>query len=120
MSLTFFFPYLFIQSGVKPVVERTQIEEYAKMVKFFDESDKIIVLGYRLNYDDNHINSIIRSAVKQNKEVVYLSFNDKKVAPLSNKEVHDKLKLPMICPSLKFFEIDGSNASRVFEEELTK
>lgn len=64
------------------------------MIWFMDEADRILILGYRLNYDDNHINSIIRSEVKQGKEVVYLSFNDGKADYLNRKDVLTKLQLP--------------------------
>lgn len=38
------------------------------MIWFMDEADRILILGYRLNYDDNHINSIIRSEVNRGKK----------------------------------------------------
>ncbi len=113
-------PYIFIQSGVKPIVERTQIEEYSKMVHFFDDADKIVILGYKLNSDDNHLNSIIRSAVKQNKEVVYLSYNDCGSAFLSREQVLKRLRLSDDFPMLVYHEIDSSNAVRIFENEFVK
>lgn len=112
------FPYLFIQSGVKPIVERQQIEEYSKMIKFMDESDKIIILGYHLNYDDNHINSIVRSEVVKGKEIVYLSFDDGKMIPLDRNAVLKKLKLPDSTVNLRWRKITSKDANKIFEEEL--
>lgn len=114
------FPYLFIQSGLKPIVEQHQIKEYTKLVKFMDESEKIIILGYNLNYDDNHINSIIRSGVTSGKEVVYLSFDDGKMNCMKRKDVIEKLKLDDSVTNLKCCAITDKNAQRVFEEELVK
>lgn len=69
------FPYLFIQSGVKPIVERKQICEYYKMIRFFDKSSKIIITGYRINCDDNHLNGMIRNCIMRNQKVIYLDFD---------------------------------------------
>ena len=52
------FPYIFIQSGIKPIVEEIIINEYSKAISYLKEVDKIIIVGFRLNYDDNHINSL--------------------------------------------------------------
>lgn len=72
------FPYLFVQSGIKPIVDPKQIREYSKMVNFLDESPStLIIVGYRINADDNHINSIIRSYLVNNKRVIYFSYKDK-------------------------------------------
>lgn len=112
------FPYLFIQSGIKPIVERRQIEEYGKMIQFMDDAKKIIIIGYRLNYDDNHINSIIRSTIKQGKEVVYLSFNDGKMDFLKREDVINKLRLSDNPTNLKWREITSYDAYQAFENEL--
>lgn len=112
------FPYLFIQSGIKPIVERRQIEEYGKMIRFIDDAEKIIIVGYRLNHDDNHINSIIRSAVKLGKEVVYLSFNDGNMDFLRREDVINKLRLAGNPSNLKWYEITSKDAYSVFDSEL--
>lgn len=112
------FPYIFIQSGIKPIVERKQIEEYWKMIRFIDEANKIIIVGYRLNHDDNHINSIIRSAVKQGKEVVYLSFDDGKMDFLKREDVKNRLRFSDDPANLKWHEITSKDAYSVFENEL--
>lgn len=52
------FPYIFIQSGIKPIVEEIIINEYSKAISYLNEVDKLIIVGFRLNYDDNHINSL--------------------------------------------------------------
>ena len=88
------------------------------MIWFMDEADRILILGYRLNYDDNHINSIIRSEVKQGKEVVYLSFNDGKADYLHRKDVLTKLQLPGDPTNLKWVEVTPKNANGVFESYL--
>lgn len=64
------FPYIFIQSGIKPIVEEIIINEYSKAISYLNEVDKLIIVGFRLNYDDNHINSFIRNYIIKGKSVI--------------------------------------------------
>ena len=112
------FPYLFVQSGVKPIVESKQIKEYFKMVYFMEKADKIVILGYRLNYDDNHLNSIIRSCVKKGIEVTYLSFGINPGEAEDRNVVMQKLKLPSTVTNLIWKEITSANAQDVFADAL--
>lgn len=112
------FPYFFIQSGVKPIVERKQIEEYSKMLRFMDNAEMIIVTGYHLNNDDNHINSIIRSAILNGKKVVYLAFDDGKMGLLRREEVLRKLRLSDTISNLEWHSMTSADAYSVFRSML--
>jgi hypothetical protein len=112
------FPYLFIQSGIKPIIERRQIEEYLKMIRFMDEAERIIILGYNLNNDDNHINSIIRSTVLAGKKVVYLSFDDGKMYQLQRKDVLNRLRLQDPIANLEWYAITDKDSYDAFRDKL--
>lgn len=83
------FPYIFIQSGVKPIVEERQITEYSKMIKYFKNAQTIVVVGYRINADDNHINSFLRSAICNGKKVIYFNYNKE----LTDENIYSKLRI---------------------------
>lgn len=70
------FPYIAIQGGVKPVIERKQMSLYGNMVSALANSvDELVIVGYRINPDDNHLNSIIRSfLVEDKKKVIYFDY----------------------------------------------
>lgn len=54
-------PFLFTQSGIKPM---TSIKMSRNYIDFYDKcrtADRLIVLGYGFNSDDGHINTLIRS-----------------------------------------------------------
>ncbi len=72
------FPYIFIQSGVKPIVEEKILMEYSKAIDYLHEVEKLIIVGYRLNCDDNHINSFIRNYILKGKSVIYLDFDNER------------------------------------------
>lgn len=58
-------PFLFTQSGTKPM---TSIKMSRRYIDFFDkckESDRIVILGYGFNSDDGHINTLLRSLIDE-------------------------------------------------------
>ena len=71
-------PFIFVQSGIKPVVNARQIKEFAKAVDMILESDYLIVLGYGVNYDDEHIVNLLRERIKNQKKIIYFVCCDKK------------------------------------------
>lgn len=59
LSNEFFFPFIMGQSYVKPLIHSLQLDEYAKADIILDKSNYLIILGYNINSDDNHINSYL-------------------------------------------------------------
>lgn len=113
------FPYMFIQSGTKPIIERTQIQEYSRMVDAFTQTEKIIIVGYNINYDDNHINSIIRSAIEDSKDVTILFFErDGTRSADPDGETRKKLRLNQVYSNLHVIRINSSNGLDAFEQQL--
>lgn len=55
----FVFPFLLTQAPVKPIIEPKQIFQYAKMDKILKKTKILVVLGYNINSNDNHINSYL-------------------------------------------------------------
>lgn len=96
-----YFPYISIQSGIKPIIDSTQIKAYKKMLDYYDESDIIAVLGYQFNPDDNHLNSIIREQIiKNNKKLVYFDYND-----------NNEISREQLCTKLRIFGEKQNNIS---------
>ena len=110
------FPYLFIQSGIKPIVEEIQLREYAKMLDFLCNSERTIIVGYRINVDDNHLNGILRKMIIDEKEIVYLDYdNDGTKKVLSRLHLSESESKGFIC-----LPINKNNALEMFEKELSK
>lgn len=72
-----YFPYIFTQSSTKPIVEEKMVGEYLKMSRSIEKSQRIIILGYNINSDDNHLNGQIRKAAVQGKEIIYMAYEAK-------------------------------------------
>ena len=69
-------PFIMIPSGVKPIICQRQIQEFAKFIHALDQSEYLIVLGYRFNSEDNHINSIIAEWLRRrHRKLLYLNYN---------------------------------------------
>lgn len=83
------FPYIMIPSGVKPLICKKQIEEYHKFIDALNKSNKLCVVGYKFNKEDNHINSIIGEWLRQrDHKLYYYYYNEEKK---SEEEVFDTL-----------------------------
>lgn len=112
-----FFPYIFIQSGIKPIVEKRQIRVYNKLLDAF-EAKKIVVLGYRINCDDNHINGLLRSAYMNGSEIVYMDFVGGASKTITINEVSQKLRISSPSSKLRIVHMDNTDCLDKFENEL--
>ena len=107
------FPFLFIQSGIKPIIEYNQLKEYSKMLKLLEDAQTLIIVGYRLNLDDNHLNSLIRNFItdkKKNNHVIFFDFEGEK----KNTLIKD-LRLIEHPQNLEIKEINSCNCMSEFE-----
>ena len=69
-------PFILIPSGVKPMICRRQLEEFGKYVRWLENSNILVVTGYRFNSEDNHINSIVGEWLRGgiNRKLIYLNW----------------------------------------------
>lgn len=63
------FPHIFIQSGIKPVVSSNQITELCKATEAILHSDNLIIIGYGVNSDDEHISNLLRERLQNGKRI---------------------------------------------------
>ena len=119
------FPYLFIQSGIKPIIEYHQLQEYSKMLSFLNNIDTLIILGYKCNSDDNHINSLLQHFLLKKKEnkIVYFYYPDDS----KNNEpdiLLKRIRIPLHHfesikkDQLKIYELSQDNSFETFEKAL--
>ena len=70
-------PFILIPSGVKPLICPRQIREFAKFIDVLSDTDTLVVVGYKFNSEDNHINSIIVDWLRnQSKRMIYINYNN--------------------------------------------
>lgn len=63
-----FFPFIFGQSHVKPIVHPYQIEQFNNAKTKLEKSKYLIIIGYHIGEEDNHINALLRNAIVNRKE----------------------------------------------------
>ncbi|MEG0276763.1 MAG: hypothetical protein RR630_07030, partial [Coprobacillus sp.] len=54
------FPFLLAQSMIKPIIHPYQIKEYHKAIESLENANFLVILGYGLNEDDNHVNALLK------------------------------------------------------------
>lgn len=58
-------PFLFTQSGIKPLTSIKMSERYVELYTHLKNSDAIAVIGYGFNLDDGHINGLFRACIEE-------------------------------------------------------
>lgn len=106
-------PFLFTQSGVKPLTSITMSRRYVELYDRFQASDLIIICGYGFNGDDGHINGMFRSLALEGKPLLILHYGEGKEASL-RREYQEKLRLP----SADMLEVLTVNDSRKHGSQL--
>ena len=102
----FVFPFIFIQSGIKPIVNSKQISELWKAAQMIENADELFILGYGINTDDEHITNLLRERLHSGKKITcFLHGNLEKKQNSVEKELG--------CNSLLCFLNDSK-----FEESL--
>ncbi|MBD5083376.1 MAG: hypothetical protein HDT34_04360 [Clostridiales bacterium] len=71
-----FFPFIFGQSLLKPIINSKQIETFQAFSKELKESEILIIFGFNINEDDNHINSFLHEYVTTGKRLIVVGEED--------------------------------------------
>ena len=70
-------PLMFTQSGTKPMTSIDMSEKYVNFYEKLKKVDKICVIGFGFNLDDEHINGIIRTLIERDdKELCIFCIED--------------------------------------------
>lgn len=101
------FPFLLAQSMIKPVIHPFQIKEFYKATTFLENADYLVVLGYGLNEDDNHVNALLKEYITENMTVIIVVKNEDDEEKLRNMNVFSKTK-----DSLMFVHYENKSSSK--------
>lgn len=109
---SFVFPFLLTQAPVKPIIEPKQIKEYSKMYSSLNNSRYLVVLGYNINSNDNHINAYIREFVKRTKtHLIFCKFVSNISIVDNSEDIYDichKLYLKHTRKNIHILYTDGN------------
>src|SRR5699024_9439967 len=88
-------PFMFTQSGVKPLTTVSMSRKYVELYDSFKETNIICVIGYAFNGDDGHINGLFRSLIeKDHKNIIILHYKTDSSTDITLKrEYKNKLRL---------------------------
>lgn len=112
------FPYIFLQSGIKPIVEGRLVEEFHKMNKYLNEIEELIIVGFQFNDDDNHINSMLHHFIKEKKTITFFNFKHSfsdKIAILNKLRLDSNFE-----SSIHLVEINEENQMEEFEKVVAE
>lgn len=86
-----FFPFIFGQSLVKPIINSKQIYEFQRLSDNLKNTDILVVFGFGINEDDNHINAFLHEYAEQGKTMIIVTENksDKKYSDDKHEKIDD-------------------------------
>lgn len=70
ISNHFTVPFLFTQSGIKPLTSIKMSKRYVDIYEQMKNSDSIAIVGYGFNSDDGHINGMFRSLIEEENKAI--------------------------------------------------
>lgn len=109
-----FFPFIFGQSYTKPIIHPIQIEEFGKMKNILDNSDVLVILGYGVNNDDNHINAYLKQFLfNEEKRMIIVSGEDRRNALETELR---KMRFPMSRIKMLYEDFRKSNNAEIVEK----
>jgi hypothetical protein len=111
------FPFLMTQAPIKPIVEHAQILEYSKAIDFLSKGNKLIVLGYNINSNDDHINSLLYDYLKfGNNRLIFCEYVSEK-----NRRDYNKCKaIDRIYRRLKMENNNTVEVIPIMEKETSE
>ncbi|KXT76847.1 hypothetical protein [Streptococcus sp. DD12] len=87
-------PLIFTQSGTKPMTSIDMSIKYVDYYNLLSDSDFICSIGFGFNYDDEHINGIIRNVIeKHNKHLVIVDLANYEDEDVRTENMAKKLKI---------------------------
>lgn len=105
-------PFLFTQSGIKPLTSVKMSSRYVDLYNKFNESDIICICGFGFNSDDGHINGMFRELIEdEDKKLVILHLQDSN--NYDEKSVKNYYKNRLRLDSIKNLNIIPVNRERI-------
>lgn len=119
-------PFLFTQSGIKPLTSIKMSERYVNLYNHLKNSYSVAVIGYAFNIDDGHINGLFRSYIEEeNKPLTIFHYtNDfQKESELNLKEYYQerlRLKNHNLLTVVKINSERKNESGEMWYKNLTK
>lgn len=105
----FIVPLLFTQSGTKPMTSIDMSLKYVEYYTALKNSEIICSIGFGFNYDDEHINGIIRTLIdREDKKLYIVDINGEDDMQDKRKEYAKKLKVTK-SSNIEFITVNKSN-----------
>lgn len=110
-----FFPFIFGQSFTKPIVNREQIETFYRFSSLLENADFLIILGFNINEDDNHINAFLHDYVK-NKKIILVHNQDEHLDIKERLRLDDNSLQNIVCCPVNFGDKNQNIVDKIFEK----
>ncbi len=96
----FIFPYLLTQAPIKPIIDCSQLQEYNEFITVLNETETLAIVGYNINSNDNHINTLLRNFLikKPTNHIVFFEYIKK------GERIDRNMTMECVAQKLKIFD----------------
>lgn len=71
-----YFPFIMTQSPIKPIIHPKQIIEYNNFLNALEASEILVIIGYSLTKNDNHICCFLKDYYLKGKTIIYCKYEE--------------------------------------------
>lgn len=105
-------PFMFTQSGVKPLTTVEMSRKYVELYDEFKASDYICIIGYAFNGDDGHINGLFRNLIENHhKNIIIIHYATDDSSPSQLKRHYQLLLRLDHYRNIKVIKVDHNRMS---------
>lgn len=110
-----FFPFIFGQSYVKPIIHPIQIREFSKISKILSNADFLVILGFGINEDDNHLNTYLHDFANSHKILIVTNEKECDALPKYKSRLRLEKDNLHICSVNFNNDRNEANVEKIFE-----
>jgi hypothetical protein len=114
-------PFIFTQSGIKPLTSISMSRRYVELYDKFTQADIICCIGYGFNGDDGHINGLLRALVEKENKKLFIMHHGPHDLTSAKRDYQARLRLST-SQNLNVLPIDDDRESdgAIWYENLFK
>jgi hypothetical protein len=115
-------PFLFTQSGIKPLTSVTMSRRYVELYDDLRGSDAVVTVGFGFQRDDGHINGLFRQLIEDDQKQTFICHYTRGTfdAQQTRRFYRKKLRIEGDPANLHIIQVDASrrtsSGKRWFEE----
>ena len=96
-----YFPFIMTQSPIKPIIHPKQIIEYNNFLEALESSEILVIIGYSLTKNDNHICCFLKEYYLKGNTIIYCKHKKKSPNSTRKQQINKEAEEAKCCDEAK-------------------